>query len=184
MTYFNTKTRTLYERWGTDLLFEEFKPPVFNTNSFVFWIGSIWNNAANEGNIEEINELKRVLADNKLKFLHLRFIPDFLNRFFIRRSRVAPAIAGRWQVESNYPPCRMFKNISYGQLGITNVTKFKDLLGDSFVGGNSVREIIEKALSLSKTDYTKMVVAQQMAIKNYTYKNAIENIIKALSTKI
>jgi hypothetical protein len=49
--------------------------------------------------------------------VNLKFVPDWVNVAAIRRSRIAPAIAGRWQVEHNYLPCRMFKNISYGQLG-------------------------------------------------------------------
>ncbi len=182
VTYFNTKTRTLYQPWGTDLLAEEFKKPVFNSNSLVFWIGSVWNDSANHGNLEAIKELKEVLKKNKLRFLHLRFIPDFLNRFFVRISRIAPAIAGKWQVDVNYLPCRMFKNISYGQLGITNVKKFKDILGDSFIEGNSICEIINNSLSLSKEDYLNKIRLQQEVIKNYTYKNALENIIRALNS--
>ncbi len=179
-TYFDTKTRTLYQPWGTDLLPEEFKQPVFNKNSLVFWIGSIWNNALNQGNMMEIEELKKVLKENKLKFFNLRFIPDWLNIFLVRTSRLAPAIAGKYQVDVNYLPCRMFKNISYGQLGITNVQKFKDILGDSFVEGDSIKELIKNALSLSKEEYLNKVRAQQKIIKNYTYKNSLENIIKTL----
>ncbi len=180
-TFFDSKTRTLYQPWGTNLLAEEFKKPVFNNNRLVFWIGSIWNNALNQGNIEEIKELKKVLISLKLKFINIRFIPDWLNIFLTRISRIAPAIAGEYQVKVDYLPCRMFKNISYGQLGIINVEKFKDILGNNFIDGDSIRELIENALSLSKEEYLKKVEAQQEIIKNYTYKQSIENIIKALT---
>ncbi|MFZ2038543.1 MAG: hypothetical protein WAV11_01220 [Minisyncoccia bacterium] len=177
-TYFDSKTRTLYQPWGTDLLPSDFKKPVFNRNHFVFWIGSIWNNAGNQGNLNAIDELKVVLKQNKLKFVNLRFIPDWLNIFLIRKSRIAPAIVGKYQEDIDYLPCRMFKNISYGQLGITNVRKFKDILGNSFIEGNSIKEITEKALSLSKDEYVSKVKAQQEIVRNYTYKNSIENIIR------
>ena len=177
-TYFDTKSKTLYQPWGTDLLPDEFKKPVFNNNSLVFWIGSIWNNTLNQGNINEIEELKTVLKQTRLKFINLRFIPDWLNIFLIRKSRIAPAIVGKFQADVNYLPCRMFKNISYGQLGITNVKKFKDILGDSFIEGNSIKELIENALSLPKEEYLAKIKAQQEIIKNYTYKNALENILK------
>lgn len=179
VTYFNRNTKTLYQPWGTDLLPYEFKEPIFRKNKFVFWIGSIWNDKMNHGNINQINELKSVLLKNKLKFIHLRFIPDWLNMFFIRLSRIAPAIAGEQQVKVDYLPCRMFKNISYGQLGITNINKFKDILGDSFIVGDSIEEIIDKSLSLDKGTYIDMVKKQQEIVKNYTYKNGIENILKA-----
>ncbi len=183
VTYFDTKTKTLYQPWSTDLLAEEFRKPIYNNNRLVFWIGSIWNNSANQGNIETINELREVLKKNKLRFIRVRFIPDFLNRFFIRKSRIAPAVAGKFQVDINYLPCRMFKNISYGQLGITNVRKFKDILGDSFIEGNNIKEIIENSLKLTKKEYLAKVRTQQEIIKNYTYKNSIENIIRAFNFK-
>src|ERR1035437_3869402 len=116
--YFDKKTRTLYQPWGTNLLAEEFKKPVFNDNSIVFWIGNVWNDKNNNGNLLEVAELKKVLKENKLNFIKIKVVPDFLHIILVRLSRIAPAIAGKWQVETNYLPCRMFKNISYGQLGI------------------------------------------------------------------
>lgn len=178
VTFFDPKGRSLYQPWGTDLLASEFKKPVFRKNSFVFWIGSIWNDHLNRGNLKEIAELKRVLTANKLRFVQIRFIPDALNTFFIRLSRIAPAIAGHFQTTVNYLPCRMFKNISYGQLGITNIKKFKDILGEYFIEGETIEEIIENALKLSKEEYIELVKAQQAIIKNYTYQNAIENILR------
>ncbi len=182
VTFFDKKSKTLYQPWGTDLLDYEFKKPIFRKNNFVFWIGSIWNDINNHGNIEEINELKLVLKKKNLNFIHLRFVPDSLNIFFVRLSRIAPAIAGRRQVEVDYLPCRMFKNISYGQLGITNIKKFKDILGDSYIEGNSIREIINKSLALSEEEYINLIKKQQLIIKDYTYKNAIENILKAINS--
>ncbi len=179
--YFNTETRTLYQPWGTDLLPNEFKKPVYNNSKFVFWIGSIWNNSLNQGNLNEINELKSALRNRGIYFIKLRFIPDILNIFFIRRSRIAPAIAGRFQVNANYLPCRMFKNISYGQLGITNVIKFKDILGNTFIQGESIEEMVENSLNFSKEEYLERTKAQQDIIKNYTYKKSIETILSYLN---
>lgn len=179
VSFFNRQNKTLYQPWGTDLLESEFKKPVFNQNKLVFWIGSIWSDKLNRGNINEINELRAALSDFGLKFINLRFIPDWLNIFLVRKSRIAPAIAGKYQTEVNYLPCRVFKNISYGQLGITNVEKFKDILGASFVGGDSIASLIKNSLALTSEEYINMVKAQQLAISKYTYKNAIENIVKA-----
>lgn len=179
-TYFDTKTKTLYQPWGTDLLFSEFRKPVYSRSKFVFWIGSIWNDSLNRGNVNEIQELKTVLKKHGLIFINLRFIPDFLNILFIRLSRIAPAIAGKFQVNVNYLPCRVFKNISYGQLGITNVLKFKDILGESFVPGNTISEIVDNSLSLSKKEYLDKIKAQQKMIEKCTYEGALANIIEAI----
>lgn len=181
VTHYDSNTKTLYQPWGTNLLAEEFKKPVFNQNRFVFWIGSIWNDKNNHGNLTEIYLLKKALIRHGLKFMQLRFIPDFLNTFFIRRSRIAPAIGGRFQAEIGYLNCRMFKNISYGQLGVTNVKEFKSILGEDFIGGDSIDELVTNALALPKEAYIQKVLAQQERVKEYTYKKAFENIVQAIS---
>lgn len=180
VTLFDQKTRTLYQPWGTNLLPWEFKKPVFSSKSpFVFWIGSVWNNRLNQGNIKEIRMLKNILSKEKLEFIHFKNIPDFLNIFFVRMSRIAPAIAGQWQVDNNYLPCRMFKNISYGQLGISNVKKFNDLFGESSIKGNDIRELIENSLKLNPNKYKEMILGQQKIVKKHTYLNKLINICTA-----
>lgn len=177
---FNKDEGALYQPWGTDLLDYEFKKPVFRKNKFVFWVGSVWNNKLNQGNIFAIEEFKKILSKYNLKFIHLRFIPDWMNIFFIRLSRLAPAIVGDWQKEHDYLPCRMFKNISYGQVGFSNVKKFREILGEYSIEGN-MEEMVQKVLSLSKEEYKELVLKQQSIIKGYTYKNALENIFKAIN---
>lgn len=180
VTFFDKKTRTLYQPWGTNLLPWEFKKPVFNSKSpFVFWIGSVWNNELNQGNIKEIKMFKNILSKGKLKFIHLQNIPDFLNIFFIRMSRLAPAIAGKWQIDNNYLPCRMFKNISYGQLGISNIKKFNYLFKGYSLKGNNIEELIENSLQLNQDKYKKMVLGQQEIVKKHTYLNKLINICTA-----
>jgi hypothetical protein len=95
----------------------------------------------------------------------------------VRFSTSAPAIVGDWQREHEYLPCRMFKNISYGQVGFSNVPKFKDILGEYCIDG-SFEEMIEKVLLLKESEYKELVLRQQEIIKKYTYKNALENIFK------
>lgn len=176
---FDSVSRILYQPWGTNLLPHEFKKPVFNKGKKVFWIGSIWNDKNDHGNVNEIRELKIALQKNGLKFIHLRFIPDWLNILLVRLSRIAPAIGGRIQAEVNYLPCRVFKNISYGQLAITNIKKFKDILGEYFIEGDTIEKLVSNALLLEGEEYKKIVVGQQKAIINYTYEQAIKNIVQA-----
>src|ERR1051326_423575 len=149
VTYFDKPSKTLHQPWGTNLTEDEFLPPANSRSPFVFWVGAIWNNDLNQGNLPEIAELRKVLGARYLRFVHLKFIPNWANISAVRHSRVAPAIAGQWQVENNYLPCRMFKNISYGQLGISNVPKFAELYYGCHVAGASIAELLDNALSLS-----------------------------------
>ncbi len=181
VTRFDRKNQVLYEPWGTNLLPWEFKNPVFPKSSpFVFWVGSIWNNDQNQGNLEEIEKLKKVLGKHHVYFLHPRYVPDFIHWRLIRWSRIAPTVAGNWQVKVNYLPCRMFKNISYGQLGITNVKKFEDLLGSSFIKSDSIEDLVEKSLAFSEKKYISLVKDQQEIIKKQTYMQKVMNLFKGL----
>lgn len=179
VTYFDSYSRTLYQPWGTNLLAEEFKPPIAPRGRLVFWVGSVWNNALNQGNIQEIDELKTALALHGLRFVQLRFIGDALNTFFIRRSRLAPAIGGAWQVQQNYLPCRMFKNISYGQLGFSNIQKFDSLLHNAHIPGDSISDLVDNALALSAPEYVRLVLDQQSVVRRHTYLQKCINIFKA-----
>jgi len=181
VTFFDKARRTLYQPWGTNLLAKEFKGPTYSKIPIMFWVGSIWNNELNQGNLSEIAQLRQVLHKRRIKFVRLQRIPDSMNILAVRRSRVAPAIAGRWQVENDYLPCRMFKNISYGQLGISNVRKFSDLLGDSFVPGETIEELVDTALGFSRSEYRELIRAQQERIGKHTYREKLENICRALA---
>lgn len=105
-------------------------------------------------------------------------MPDSINQLLIRNSRLAPAVAGKWQVNHDYLTCRMFKNISYGQLGLTNIQKFSVIIDDKLVS-NKLEDIISYALSLNKNKYKESVKEQQSVIRDYTYANSLINIAHA-----
>ena len=184
VTFFDSATRTLFQPWATDLLAREFKEPVVDRSGrIVFWVGSIWDDALGRGNVNEIQILKDVLEARGIRFVHLRGISDSLNIRYVRNSLIAPAIVGRWQMENNYLPCRMWKNISYGQLGVSNVGKFADIFEDCAVRGESIEELIDNALSLPFSTYRDMIYRQQEIVKErHTYVNRLLNIIKAFES--
>lgn len=176
--HWDSSNRTLYQPWGTDLLPEEFKKPTFNRHKFMFWVGSIWSDKNGGGNIQAITTLKQVLNKLNLKFIHIRFVPDFLNAILIRISRITPAIGGSLQVEINYLPDRMFKNISYGQLGFSNIKKFNDIFKGCNIYEESMKTQVEKVLALSKDEYLSIVKKQQEICKNFTISHNINNFFK------
>jgi hypothetical protein len=180
-TFFNRPTKTLHQAWGTNLPEERFRAPVISRSPFVFWVGAIWNNDLNQGNRPEIEELRAALRGRSLRLVHLKFIPDFANIAAIRNSRLAPAIAGKWQTDKNYLPCRMFKNISYGQLGFSNVVKFADVYPGCTVPGKTIVELVDNALSLSRKDTIELIVEQQKFTRQHTYVHKIRNIFRALA---
>ncbi|MCL5798058.1 MAG: hypothetical protein M1366_04610 [Patescibacteria group bacterium] len=182
VTFFDREKQILYQPWGTNLLPGEFYEPVYRKRSpLAFFIGSIWDNLRHQGNIRKINELKKVLKNNNLTFIHLQGVPDWWNAFLVRASRIAPAIAGEWQERANYLPCRVFKNVSYGQIAVTNVGKFHDLFKGFTIDGKDIEELIGNALLLKAKDYIELVYEQQKEVKKHTYFQSLLNISKAFA---
>ena len=110
-------------------------------------------------------------------------VSDKTNIRAVRLSRLAPSLAGEWQAENNYLPCRFFKNVSYGQLGITNVPKFRDVVGQDLFFKLDPRnpQQLEKLLALSPAVYKDSVLAQQEYIRRrHTYVSKIANLMRAL----
>lgn len=167
---FDHASRTLFQPWGTDLFADEFLPPTFRAKSkSVTFVGSVWDDNG-LGNVHAITALRKTLDAHGLLWRHLTHVSDHENSEAVREARLAPAIAGQWQVTHNYLPCRVFKNISYGALGITNIPKFSEILGDAAVVSDSIEELMEFALALSAQEYLQLVREQQHLIEDhYTY---------------
>ena len=171
--------RILFQPWGTDLLAEDFHPPVFNPHSTeIPFVGSIWDSDG-QGNLAAITELKRVVSDRRLVFRAYAHISDEKNVQVVRSGRLAPAITGIWQIEQDYLPCRVFKNVSYGALALTQVPKFREIFGDAFTSWGSVGQIITDALALSEDEYLEIVRAQQEVVRHYTYRESLLAIERA-----
>jgi len=182
VTVFDQQKGVLYQPWGTDLLGNEFCQPIHSRiKSMSFWVGSVWDNEQKQGNVIQVAEMKRALRKNGIIFIPLRGVPDVLHRMLIRLSAVAPAIGGKWQVDNDYLPCRMFKNISYGQLGISNIRKFRELFGDEIsVHGSTIDELIDSSLSIRELTRREMIAAQQEIVLRHTYVHKLKNILIAL----
>lgn len=182
VTLFNSKRKILYQPWATDLLPEEFENPIYSKfNPLVFWVGNIWDNQQHQGNKVMINQLKHALAKHRLLFVHIRGVPNPINRWLVRHSRIAPSFAGNWQVDHNYFPCRLWKNISYGQLGISNVPQFNQIFGEAWIKSASIDQIIDRSLSLDKKAFMDMTKQQQQIVaRDHTYLNRLAMIHRAL----
>lgn len=171
-------SHVLYQPWGTDLMPDEFYAPIYNGESkMAAFVGSVWDGHG-QGNVDAIRELRDVLERHGLEFVHRSGVDDSTNAELVRASRIAPAVTGRWQVEHEYLPCRVWKNISYGALAVTNVPTFRQLIGWEPHGG--IAEIVESALALHEDDYLYLVRRQQEIVaRDYTYANSLAMIERA-----
>lgn len=119
-TFFHRQEWTAYStvafRWGTNLLPHEIKANkpnrVFQCDSDVaYFVGTA---------IAPLRPFERACIANGISFRVAHHVSIEENVRLIQKSYMAPAINIPWQSEVGYIPCRIFKNISYGQMGITN----------------------------------------------------------------
>ncbi len=181
---YNRQARTLFQPWGCDLLAEEFMPPVYNqwSREAVF-VGAIWGEASpygELGNVDAIDELRDALGRKGMAFKHHTHISDSENIRVIREARLAPAVAGGWQVQNGYLPCRVFKNPSYGAAMFTNIPVVNELFRQARVEGETVGEQIENTLRLTRKEYEDLVIEQQRICSEFTYRESLQSIFKAL----
>ena len=176
---FNKNRHLLSQSYGTDLLPEEFHSPIFNRTSIVNWIGSIWDDKKGHGNIDNIEIFRKALERHHLSFKRYRNISDAENAIRVRESRIAPAIGGKAQTASMIP-CRLWKNISYGQLGVTNLRKGVDVFGDSLIYHANINSLIDMALLTGETEYKDRTRDQQEIVKKgHTYLNWFHHLLRA-----
>ncbi len=181
-TFFHREDRTLYQSWGTDLLPGEFLEPVFNSASEkVYWVGSIWDTEHKHGNAEIIEVLKAILRKHDLEFIHKENVSLSDNIQYMRESRIAPAIGGGYQVKVDYLPCRFYKNISYGCLGISNIEYF-NRYNFMLKNATNISALVGQSLTLDKETYLSCVREQQRYVElNHTYVSKLIMIFESLN---
>ena len=107
------------------------------------------------------------------------------NMKLIQSSYLSPAIQSKWQVDNHYIPCRIFKNISYGKIGITNNKGVYELFNRQVLFDTNIDELLKKSIIFeNKTnDYKNHQITLLMEyVKNYhTYLNRIKCIFFLLN---
>jgi hypothetical protein len=182
----------VYMFWATDFLPREIDltSAFVDRTDTVHHVGSFWS-----ANREELLELEKALARRGVKF----DVRDPWKKIttneeaveLVRKSYIAPDIRGSGATcdeasaeESNhltngYIPCRVFKNISYGQLGMTNSPSVHDLMGDYVIFSRNIEELVDKAEPHRK-NYGRIIEAMSYVKSNHTFINRIEAILKVI----
>ncbi len=180
VSYFTEANSTLYQSWGTPYLSKEFLTPKYVTyKKYDFFVGSIWNNKFNQGNLTIIKQYKETLKNFGIDFVSIKGCSEFFNRIYVRNSAVAASIVGEWQRDNGYTPCRIFKAIAYGRLGIIN-SRLAINQYPWFFGNQSIDSLLETVLSMDKLKYFELVKYQQSFLEKETYECKLSNILKAL----
>ncbi len=199
--YCNVRQKIIYIPWATDLLpheIEEQKKYVKlpKQKKYAAFLGTISNGGGIFSNLEEILSFKKACEENNIS-LHasgiyssgisiehgLVFDQSVGNNSkdhiaFIGNAYVAPALQGKWQCEEGYIPCRIFKNISYGALGITNSQTVWELFDKKIVYNKDSYQLFYDAQKKLETITLNEIYEQMDIVKEkHTYINRINTLL-------
>lgn len=186
--YCDRKQRCLYMPWATDLLPEEIEANKQNLSQcvdskLVYWIGTI--GGGQFGNIEELQPFKDACQNNDVKFIAKppRYVSLTDSVELIRNSYLAPAIVGSWQKSVGYIPCRIFKNISYGKMGLTNSRHVYELFEGKIVYNPDTYKLFYDGKERLKTLTIQELHELMDFVKTkHTYVNRIRTILSFIQS--
>lgn len=177
--------RTLIQPWATDLLPHEIDLSwaEMPRQRETYWVGTLGTTHYPEdvySNLNEVENFMRACEENGIPFIHKG--PGSCsfeeNKSLIQRSYMAPAILSTEHCRVGCVTCRVFKNISYGQMAGTNSRAasgfFPELVFNEdtyslFYDIDSRREDTEAVKSLMK-----------LVRDRHTYVNRISTILEVL----
>ena len=97
----------------------------------------------------------------------------------IQESIIAPALQSQWQIDNHYIPCRIFKNISYGKMGITNSPIVYELFDKKIIYSDSIEALASAGLKFNNNPHKNKIIKNLMieVRDNHTYLNRINFIL-------
>lgn len=184
----NTEHSILYMPWATDLLPEEINNNILNLYNikikneinFVGMGTPEWDIVKEFCNINNITYNSIGGFQNNIDVLS--------NQTLIQQSLVAPAIQTKWQVDNGYIPCRIFKNISYGKMGVTNSETVFELFRKSIIYHPNINKCLKIAIAFENknNEYKKSVLVPLMCYvrEKHTYINRIQTILDCFKKQL
>jgi len=173
----------LFQSWGTPVLARDFLKPInFPLKKSEYFIGTIWDNPLGQGNTRVIASYEKLLKENKIRFKCVKGAPEFFNPIYVRHSAIGASIVGDWQREHGYTPCRLFKAVSYGRIGVINSRNSK-IPYPWVLANENIGELIEEILQMSDSNVIDLIHFQQKALEMETYEAKISNVCAILASK-
>ena len=180
----DTKHYKYYTIWGTDLLPHEIQNNIDNLeeiskkiNTKVYYFC---------GSLQGHNMYMDYLNLKNIKFEkfggtfqqnHQNNLSIKQNIEVIQKSVIAPAFQFGNQLKESYVPCRIFKNISYGRIGITNNIFVHKLFDNKLIYHEDVNKCIDMGLEFEeRSDKLDIIKELMYKVKDeHTYISRIES---------
>jgi len=185
--FFDETTGSMSFYWATDLLPHEIeanKPTrVFNHDSKVVnYVGSVDN--MKRGHIDGF---VKALRENKIEYRgwggynngRVVSIPEHVQ--LIKDSYMAPAFQGQDQVDQGYMSCRIFKNLSYGQMTLTHSKYANDVFGGRLIYNSDTYTLFQEGREkLQSMPLEELHSLMDLVARKHTFVNKLDAVIKAI----
>lgn len=190
----NMNYEAVYMQWPTDLLpweinladAEKEHEPV------VHYIGTPYGNP-------RLEKFKEVIARKGIRFENHNPWKNPIGfeeaRKLVEQSCLAPdfrpegseedrqkygELNGKNHLAIGYIPCRLFKNISYGHLPLTDSPHAAELLGEAVIFDKDIEALVEKGLA-AQNDIERKKRAMRMIADRHTYLQRARDLLRAIS---
>jgi hypothetical protein len=179
--YYNREQNMLYQPWATDLLPHEIDLAYAGQprGTTCHWVGTIGGELY--GNINEISPFRKACEENGIAFVHHAPTHTPLDDSvrLIRESYLSPSIHGTYQSKYGYVACRIFKNISYGQLGATNSRAAQGIFEGQLVYNQDTYQLFFD-MQKKANDLKRIVSLMTFVRDKHTFLNRIDRILSVL----
>jgi hypothetical protein len=184
----------LYTMWATDMMPDDFSYDDIDIQKdpkLICYFGSLSN-----ANHQNMTLFVKECDKNGIRFIYNDPWKNPISfdeaKLFTQKSIIAPDIRGTGDPDKmrigetgtchkkiGYIPCRIFKNISYGCLGITNSRHVYELLEGKVIYSDNEAELFHLGI---KNKDNHVLIREQMDLvkRDHTYLNRCEDILKVV----
>jgi hypothetical protein len=174
----------LYISWATNLLPHEIHEDdmYLQRENVIYYSGTISPHGICE-NYSNFRPFVEACESNGINFIHNDSWSNPLStEEVIRRTKVSLLgvdIRGRQHLKQRLLTCRVFKNISYGHLGLTNSEEILNELDGNCIYNSDTNQLFYDGIS-NRKKYKLIKDGMRIVKENHTYVNRINSIIKIL----
>lgn len=171
----------LYISWATNLLPDEFEVEdiYLERENAIYYCGTISNQGVCE-NYSKWMPFLKACQQNDIKFVHNDpwanplSMGDVINR--TQSSILGIDIRGPQHLKQGLLTCRIFKNMSYGHLGLTNSPSVYEELDGNCIYNDDTEQLFYEGMS-NRKNYNFIRKGMQYVKENHTYINRVDSIL-------
>jgi hypothetical protein len=174
----------VYISWATNLL-----PDEFNENDIrlerenvIYYSGTISGHGVCE-NYSNFIPFIKACQENNIGFVHNDPWANPLSTEEVitraKKSLLGIDIRGPQHLKQGLLTCRLFKNISYGHLGLTNSKALYEELDGNCIYNQDTEQLFYDGIS-NKENYDLILKGMQYVKENHTYINRIHSLLSIL----